>query len=371
MDKNTPSLNDKVKFQPKFRGVECTNCGHPLDLSDRFCSYCSQANNTKKLNLIDFFNEFFSSIISYDSKLLKTIGTLLTKPGQITTEFLAGKRVKYTNPFRFLLSVCIVYFLMLTVSNNFEQYDRFGAGKNGSWFREDGVISFNTELDEENNIEISQTIDSLQVRNTLKKSDSVLLSDPKTLFKELESQSLFRKFIKKREFFNAVMRQNENGKYIPIIEKYKLEDSRVNRAAFSAANSFNKFQERPGSFFKSLISRLPFAIFFFLPLFSLVIWLIYIRKKYNYTDHLVFSFHIQSLLFILLIISFIVDSIFNFFSIWFFILVFTIYLFLAMKKFYKQGYFKTLLKFLILNSVFMLLALFTITLLFISSALTY
>lgn len=39
-----------------------------------------------------------------------------------------------------------------------------------------------------------------------------------------------------------------------------------------------------------------------------------------------------------------------------FILIFLTYLFLAMKKFYNQGYIKTLFKFLMLNFVYMIMA---------------
>ena len=69
----------KGRFQLKYRGIECTNCGHPLDMSDRYCPQCSQANSTKKLSLKDYFDEFFSTLISYDSKLLKTFSSLLLK----------------------------------------------------------------------------------------------------------------------------------------------------------------------------------------------------------------------------------------------------------------------------------------------------
>jgi len=150
-----------------------------------------------------------------------------------------------------------------------------------------------------------------------------------------------------------------------------MEDSRMNRAAFRAANSFNRFKKEPGSFASSMISKLPFAVFFFLPAFAIFIWLAYIRKKYTYTDHLIFGFHITSLLFILLIVSFLVDSIFNVFSWWVFILIFAIYLFQAMRKFYEQGIFKTLVKYLFLNFVFFSLAMFTMVILVAGGVFTY
>ena len=51
---NKPTVNTKGRYQLQFRGVECLNCGHPLDLSDKYCPNCSQANSVKKLTLRDF-----------------------------------------------------------------------------------------------------------------------------------------------------------------------------------------------------------------------------------------------------------------------------------------------------------------------------
>ncbi|MEL6976242.1 MAG: DUF3667 domain-containing protein, partial [Bacteroidota bacterium] len=102
---NKPSLFSKGRYALKYRGTECLNCGHPLDMSDKFCPNCGQANSTKRLVLKDFFDEFFHNLINYDSKLLKTLYTLLIKPGTITRDYIAGKRMSYTNPFRFLLSL--------------------------------------------------------------------------------------------------------------------------------------------------------------------------------------------------------------------------------------------------------------------------
>ena len=116
---------------------------------------------------------------------------------------------------------------------------------------------------------------------------------------------------------------------------------------------------------------MPFAVFFFLPAFAIFIWLVYIRKKYTYTDHLIFGFHITSLLFILLIVSFLVDAIFNVLSWWIFLIIFGTYLFQAMRKFYEQGIFKTLVKYLFLNFVFSILATMTIVILFAGGVFTY
>lgn len=95
------SLVSKGRYELRYRGDQCLNCGHLLDASDKYCPNCSQANSTKKLTLKDFMDEFFSGLINYDSKLLKTLTALLARPGTITKDYINGKRVTYTNPFDF------------------------------------------------------------------------------------------------------------------------------------------------------------------------------------------------------------------------------------------------------------------------------
>jgi len=103
----------------KYRGVDCLNCGHPLDLTDRFCAYCGQLNTTKRLVLKDFFGEFFQSIFTYDSRFRYTLKDLLLKPGTITKNYVEGKRFTYANPFRFFLSLSIFYFILIAIISFF------------------------------------------------------------------------------------------------------------------------------------------------------------------------------------------------------------------------------------------------------------
>lgn len=183
---NKPTLQQKGRYGLQYRGTECTNCGHPLDMSDKFCPSCSQSNSTKKLSLKDFFDEFFASLISYDSKLLKTLTALLSRPGKITKDYINGKRVSYTNPFRFLLSLSIIYFLMINYSGNYTQFDRYGA--KGQNTLTDEFNEFNLDIslgDEDDTQELKQTLDSIRELTNMRKSrkrrksrDSIILSDP-------------------------------------------------------------------------------------------------------------------------------------------------------------------------------------------------
>ena len=77
---------EKSRFANKYRGHQCLNCETPLEKEDKYCSYCGQLNSNKKLSFNDFFNEFFGSIFSYDSRIYRTLNVLIFKPGKISLE---------------------------------------------------------------------------------------------------------------------------------------------------------------------------------------------------------------------------------------------------------------------------------------------
>jgi len=392
------SLISKGRYELQFRGTQCLNCGHPLDMSDKYCPNCSQANSTKKLTLKDFFDEFFSGLFNYDSRLLKTLSALLWRPGRITKDYIEGKRVSYTNPFRFLLSLAFIYFLMFAFNNEFSSLDKAASRFDGNLLSS-SPVSYNvksgtfttdsTKLKEET-AKVLEKLDSSQVRtkevvtgmhvlDSLAKAtntedqhkDSLMLADPTKFYADLEAKSGINNFMEKVGFFSKMIKQDTLFSFDETQAKYNVKRTPGNRMAFNSANSLLKVISRPGSFLNASISRMPFAIFFFLPLFTVFIWLVYIRKKYTYTDHLIFSFHNQSLLFILLILSLIIDTIFNMSSAVLFILVFSIYLYMAMKRFYGQGTFKTIVKYFFLNTIFTILAFIAVIILFTGSVFMY
>ena len=395
-------LISRGRYELKFRGTECLNCGHPLGMSDKYCPNCAQANSTKKLTIKDFFDEFLCNLINYDSKLLATLYALLVKPGTITRDYIKGKRVSYTNPFRFLLSLAFLYFLMVSYGGAFSNLDDLKLDEK---INQTGPLSFSLDGDKTaeerkkdsiesevkldklfrgldsiktNNPEIDKGIQGLDTLEYLiraqelkeKQKDSFMTADPRSYFQRLKEDP-DSGFLKRMEFFFVQLRNDSITSYAEAKAKYDIDDSWKTKLAFNASKSSLRAWRQPGTWLNDTIAKLPFVIFFFLPIFTIFISVVYIRKKYTYTDHLIFSFHNQSLLFILLILSWIIDSLFDWSTAIIFLLIFGVYLFQSMRKFYNQGFFKTSIKYLFLNSVFTFLAIITVLLLGIGSVFTY
>jgi hypothetical protein len=120
----------------------------------------------------------------------------------------------------------------------------------------------------------------------------------------------------------------------------------------------------------SFMHKFPYILFVSLPFFALILKLLYRRRKqFFYSDHAVFTMYHYIFTFILLLIYAVILEvnkwlewgILSFLSTILF-LSGGVYLLLSMKRFYAQGWWKTLGKFLLLN----ILALFVILLLMIA-----
>ena len=269
------------RFPIKYRGTECLNCGHQLELSDRYCPYCSQANTTKHLSVKDFFEEFFAEIVNLDTRLFLTLKTMIRWPGQISLDFIAGKRKTYANPFRLLLSVAIIYFLMVSMSGDFEQFDRSGGSTSNLMERfSDWDLNINTgdaarkeilaaldsaqlkNLDtlgikglegltvqgldsltlEELDSPTLRAIDSLGLKEGIVTSklekDSLILSDPRAYLNSINEDSWLNNTLRKTEFFLTLMDKDSIYTFDEAVEKYDLPATNENQLAFGIADSW-------------------------------------------------------------------------------------------------------------------------------------
>ena len=121
------------------------------------------------------------------------------------------------------------------------------------------------------------------------------------------------------------------------------------------ANTVVRSKEGRDKFVNELLSYASASLFVFLPLFTLFLKFFYIRRKYTYVDHLIFVFHTQTVFFMLLSIFYLIEIVGVSTEAWVYLLLLLVYLFIAMKTFYKQGYFKTFIKFIMLNMAYMIL----------------
>ena len=106
-------------------------------------------------------------------------------------------------------------------------------------------------------------------------------------------------------------------------------------------------------FIATLFSNLPYMMLCCIPLFALVLKVLYVRKRVFYIDHLVYALHIHSfaylaIMLILLITIGLNRSIPGVFAGWIIAalwITFAAQIFLSIRRVYRQGWFFTVFKF--------------------------
>lgn len=78
-----------------------------------FCSQCGE----KKLEKADYslrpvVEEVFGEFIHFDGRLLRTVKTLLSKPGELARAYFHGGRSRYTRPLTLFVMINLVFFII-------------------------------------------------------------------------------------------------------------------------------------------------------------------------------------------------------------------------------------------------------------------
>jgi hypothetical protein len=107
----------------------------------------------------------------------------------------------------------------------------------------------------------------------------------------------------------------------------------------------------------NFIHQFPKLFFISLPIFAFILKLLYIRRRsFYYADHAIFSIHLYIFSYILFLVVFGIQKLSesSVYSVWNWLifilwLYWLYYVYRAMRNFYKQGRFKTIVKYILLN----------------------
>ena len=96
--------------------AQCQNCGAAV--SGRYCAACGQRREPPVHSLWHFTKASAEDLTHADSRLWRTLGALLFRPGYLTREFLAGRRARYLPPVRLYLVISVLFFLWASATHN-------------------------------------------------------------------------------------------------------------------------------------------------------------------------------------------------------------------------------------------------------------
>ena len=278
---------------------DCLNCGATVE--DNFCTICGQENLELKEPFWHFIGHSISHYFHFDSKFFNTLIPLLTKPGQLTLDYIAGKRAIYLHPVSMYIFVSIVYFLVLSVTNHpVEKLENtgpkltFNSYSSGLTAKEKKIIEADPGF----------------MQNTTAKSMDG--SKEKIYFKAMG-------FVKQQEYLanlNLIAKNPEISKRIADIKEINLhrEDStyssylnRQNRLTESEQDNFlDRFIKKQSLKFGTNTDILNLAekyrsklFFLLMPVFAFFVMVNFRKNKRYYVEHLVFTIHLFTAYFIL------------------------------------------------------------------------
>jgi len=94
-------------------GPSCLNCN--TRLHGQFCHTCGQKAASASVKLHDFVHEATHEFLHLDGKILNTLKLLVARPGQLTVEFLEGRRARFISPLRVYLTFSLIFFTLAAI----------------------------------------------------------------------------------------------------------------------------------------------------------------------------------------------------------------------------------------------------------------
>ncbi|MCZ4693419.1 DUF3667 domain-containing protein [Ancylomarina euxinus] len=306
-----------VRKKFHFTGL-CSNCDHPVD--GKFCTNCGQSAKDFHRPFFSVVSESLGDALSLDNKFFHTIVPLFARPGYLTKEFMRGRRARYTPPFRLYLFLTFFAFLLLSHNHKPET----DSEKN---------LTFQNSKGE--NVEVLSLFEDM-IDQDKSKADSLV---GKSGFKN--------EFIRIDPGLEPKLKSDTISPPIDISGGHELLSQ--NKAI---KKILDMWRLNPALLIDNAFKKLSQTLLLVLPIFALFLALFYIRRKYYLLEHLLISLNFHSFIFVVVIVSelLIMTEIKAIYTLGFYLyLLIPLQLFLTLKFYYKQSWFKTFIKFLMLS----------------------
>src|SRR3954468_13363095 len=91
----------------------CANCG--AELLGPHCYACGQPVKGMVRHLGSIMHDVADTILNIDSRIFRTLLPLYFRPGYLSIEYFAGRRVRYVTPFRLYFFLSVAAFLLIQI----------------------------------------------------------------------------------------------------------------------------------------------------------------------------------------------------------------------------------------------------------------
>lgn len=295
----------------------CRNCKSTLQ--GEYCHYCGQKRiRHHDESFVHTFIHLLGDFIHFDTQVFATAIPLLFKPGFLTTEYLAGRRARYLNPIKSYVFLSFVFFFVFFMVNKKDE------------------SAVHIDADAKRVIQqINRDTISIQPAVT-PQSKGVYLVNDGMYHSVAQYDSVQRKLPEakrdgavKQYFTRGLIRKGEELSQHPEDMLYDLSE---------------KFAH-----------NMPKLAFILLPVFALLLKLVYLRRNINYAAHFIFSVNMYNFFFLVASLLFplvLVKPLSQYIPQVFFAAAAS-YFYFALKHVYQQGYLRTLMKMLVFSGLFL------------------
>jgi hypothetical protein len=309
--------------------LACRNCGDRSEAN--FCPRCGQKKVETRVSLRRMIADFLDDQFTLGSALPRSVAALLFLPGELTRAYVRGRIARYVAPFRLYLASSVVFFLLLTL---------LGQGGRVEAWRAGGV--FPAEV---TSPAAADAIPEPQGPPP-GPGEPAAAAGPESAASSAG---------------DAAARADAAREIASLIEFVEKRDGALRPFALLALRKFEglPLDEALGRLRGQTLQYIPKTMFVLVPLYALLLKLLYLRRRRFYVEHFVFSMHVHAFAFLMLIPFVFVKGGWLTGAI---LLWMPLYVFLAMKRVYGQGVIRTSLKYAIASLGYMMMvfvALFT------------
>ena len=337
----------------------CTNCGSPM--MGAYCGICGQPIETHRRSVFTLLHDFVKDIASFDSRILRTARALLFQPGELSLAFREGRTQRYVPAVRLYLFVSLIFFLTLSFA--------------GIAILQLALVTTTRQFVHDKNYNVFTVENGVREPMEGFKSDdkgNVYLGDPALGHKVITGMkadgSTSELVAAQPHFFapfGSVKPGHAPAKVLADMDR-ELKKGHSKVAGVAAwfnehvARMFKVMATDPAAINGPLTEWIPRALFILLPLFALVLAAFYWRQRrqFFFVDHLVFSLNIHTFGFALLLVAAGLAQLLPSETVALIAgLALAVYLFLAMRRFYRQSWFWTSAKFAAVGFIYALIIL--------------
>ena len=351
----------------------CLNCGTPM--LGEFCYQCGQPQKGMIRHLPGLIADFFDSVFNLDTRTVRTLGPLLTKPGFLSTEYFAGRRTRYVTPLRLYLFLSVIAFLAVAMvsqprSEGGNVGFTVGETLDNRIARIDANEKKQLERLEKNRGNLPAEVYAMQRERVIATAEAEREEERQEERNPTEvtpeNPNPFEVSIASNEPWHPVKNPIYVSSMPDAVNTWLNE-----KFAMLLANAVET-KKHPEKFIAALFGVAPQTLLMILPVFALLLKGFYLFKRRLYMEHLIVALHSHSFLCLTILLLVLINRIAVWTATWPLVpglmglLVFAtsvwipVYLLLAQKRIYGQGWPMTLFKYLWIGTCYLVLLSFGI-----------